>query len=211
MLLFVKNPAKISNVEVDADLNLLSTFRLLNLPNPTLDQHSATKKYVDDADALLYPKSGGTMTGHLNMGGYIIMGALITSTLSASDTVVKDYTLAETSVTGVTPTVKTAWTLDIPYWVAPGSVIRTAVEIRAGTMGKAAYVKYQVNGVDSGSPDASSNDTYGWVTQDITVGPGDVLTFLLYNAEAGYVSYMRNQQVKFNSVVWAPTASSWRA
>lgn len=31
------------------DLDMNSVSRLLNLPNPTLDQHAATKAYVDSA------------------------------------------------------------------------------------------------------------------------------------------------------------------
>ena len=52
----------------EKDLNLDGN-KLINLPTPTEDHHSATKKYTDDALALKLDKAGDQMSGPLGMGG----------------------------------------------------------------------------------------------------------------------------------------------
>lgn len=251
MQLFVKNPAKISNLEVDADLNLLSTFRLLNLLNPTLDQHASTKKYTDDAMAtrlwlyggtmsgtlnmgaqsitglpapsgdndavrktyvdtavgLLLPKAGGIMSGTLDMDNNIILDCLLPAVLTASDVLVKDYTITQVSTTGTTPELKSAWTFTVPMWVAAGSTIRTRVELINDGSGSC-QMRVDVAGVP-GTPTGTSSATWTWVARDITVNPGDEVTFYHYSSDAGTVS-MRNQQLLFDSHVKAPTTQGWR-
>ena len=62
------NSSSFSGETLSKDLNLDGN-KLLNLPAPTEDHHSATKKYTDDALSLKLDKAGDQMSGPLGMGG----------------------------------------------------------------------------------------------------------------------------------------------
>lgn len=319
MQLFIKNPAKVSNLEVDADLNLLSTFKLLNLPDPvnaqdamthnahdtdtslmkcdgsrawagavaiinssaddatvsyrggpgsspcgamnlygkddatdpnvavtwfvpdtaktgwvqamsitrgdltvldmethqiknladpTAAQDAMTKNAHDTDNTLMKCDGSRVITGTIDMDNNVLLDPLLTSALVASENIKKDYTIAQVSTTGTTPSLKASWTFTVPAWVAAGSVIRDCVELQNDGTGSA-QVRIDVNGTP-GTPTGTASASYAWVYVDITVGPGDIITHYLYSSDAGTV-YMRNQRLKFDSHVVAPTTQGWRA
>ena len=67
--------ARINTAGFDKDMG--SKYKIVNLPNPTNSRDAATKFYVDTAKSSVLstasstylPKSGGTMTGNINLNG----------------------------------------------------------------------------------------------------------------------------------------------
>ena len=53
---------------MEADLDM-GNHQIFNVKDPTVSDHGANKKYVDDEDAKHLPLSGGTMTGPINAEG----------------------------------------------------------------------------------------------------------------------------------------------
>ena len=79
----------LNDLVVNGTVDFTSTA-LLNVSDPTADQHAATKIYTDTADALKLDKAGGTMSGDITMGGNTVTGLGTPS--AGSDAVSKSYT-----------------------------------------------------------------------------------------------------------------------
>ena len=62
-------------IVVSANLDFSINDKIVNLPAPTDGGDATNKTYVDDQDALKVSKSGDTMSGNLDMGGYDVNGA----------------------------------------------------------------------------------------------------------------------------------------
>jgi cytoskeletal protein CcmA (bactofilin family) len=78
----------LNDLVVNGTVDFTSTA-LLNVSDPTADQHAATKIYTDTADALKLDKAGGTMSGDITMGGNTVTGLGTPS--ASSDAVSKSY------------------------------------------------------------------------------------------------------------------------
>lgn len=65
-----------------------STDGVLTVGTPTANAHAATKKYVDDADALKVAKAGDSMTGNLETTAAIYLESIATSVSSSVSKIV---------------------------------------------------------------------------------------------------------------------------
>lgn len=91
-------------------------LRATNISTPTAATDAATKGYVDGRDALLLPKSGGTMTGIINHGGQRATNIGYPS--AATDAARKDYVDAVNSrVTGMNRKWTATSPSTAPYYV----------------------------------------------------------------------------------------------
>ena len=84
----------LNDLVVNGTVDFTSTA-LLNVSDPTLAQHAATKNYVDTNDALKLNLTGGTMSGDITMGGSTVTGLGTPS--ASSDAATKGYVDAEVS------------------------------------------------------------------------------------------------------------------
>ena len=80
--------SKKDTIAMEADLNM-GNHQILNVKDPTVSDHGANKKYVDDEDAKHLPLSGGTMSGLINAGGQKITN--LPSPTANADAATKKY------------------------------------------------------------------------------------------------------------------------
>lgn len=85
-------------VAMAGDLNMASTYKVINLAAPVSANDAATKTYVDTADALALPLTGGTMSGAIAMGTAKITG--LGDPTAAQDAATKAYVDAATGSLG---------------------------------------------------------------------------------------------------------------
>ena len=105
---------------------------------PTENLHAATKKYVDDGDALKVAKAGDTMTGALTLSGDPT-SALHASTKQYVDTKVSthasDATLHLTSTQNTFLDAVTATSTEVNYLVGVSSAIQTQLNSKVNKAG----------------------------------------------------------------------------
>ena len=135
----------------DGDLVDQNTAQLLSnktVMTPTASGHPTTKAYVDAADALALPKSGGTMSGNINANGNKVTGL---AAASSNGDAVRYEQLAATDASVAALGTWTAWTPTLTASSSNPTASNVTAESRYMQIGKTVIGKAQMTVSAAGS------------------------------------------------------------